>query len=209
MRSNCQTCFYLRCEISEIWKLNFFTHEPIYFTGEMYYYWCKKTYAGVHTFKKDRCIYYIPLSEKLDKYVMDCEYMVKISELPTEKDRVDLSKLPQTAQLLAISEEMVAKQAGKTGGLVIQYVMKSNNDFVNMEFPQKYSALSGKVLYGALSELGMQDTVELQQNVCEYKLIPMRLGFPRYIPFRIVSEIEETTSVEPVAETKGGKRKGN
>lgn len=176
--------------------------------GEMYYYWCHKTYNGIHLFKKDRCIYYIPVSEKLDKYILDCETMVKISELPTEKDRVDLSKLPQTAQLLAIFEEMVEKQAGKTGGLVIHYVMKSNNDFVNMEFPQKYSALSGKVLYDALSELGMLDTMELQKNVCEYKLIPMRLGFPRYIPFKIVSEIEETIPVAPVLAEKV-KKKGN
>lgn len=182
---NCLSCLALRCEIIEVWKYNSFNNEPMYMIGEAYYYWCKKTYNGIHKFKKP-CDYYLPVSEKLTKYIEGID-MVNISEIPTEKDRVDLAKLPQDALLVAIKEEMVEAQKGKTGGLVITFVMKSDNEFTDMEFPQKYSAMSGKVLYGAMGNLGLNDTMELQQNMIKYKLTAMRTGFPRYIPYEVVS----------------------
>lgn len=128
---------------------------------------------------------------RLDRYTKtngEKNTMVNLNQIPQEKDRVDLAQLPQTALLIAVSEEMVQAQKGKTGGLLIRYKMLSDGDFKDMEFPQKYSAMSGSVLFEALNTLDISDTTELQTTVCEYRLTPMRTGFPRYIPFRAVKE---------------------
>ena len=102
---------------------------------------------------------------------------MKIEEIPDEGERVDLSKLPQEAELKADHEDWQEPQSGKTGGLVITYEMRDGK-----QFPQKYSKISGAVLIKALKALKIKDSQELQGKWYKYVLTPMRTGYPRMIP---------------------------
>jgi len=105
--------------------------------------------------------------------------LVKLEEIPSEGERVDLQHLPRTNVLKAVSEEFRQATATKTGGLVITFRTKNGK-----QFPQKYSKISGKALAEALKRLGLKDTKELQEAWYEYELTSFRTGFPRYIPVR-------------------------
>lgn len=106
---------------------------------------------------------------------------MKIKDLPKEKPRVELGDLPQTNILIAVREEMqeetVTDGQKKVGGLVIWFAQKDKK-----EFPQKYSKISGQKLAAAMLRLGLEDTKDLQKEYMTYKLEPMRVGYPRYIP---------------------------
>ncbi len=188
---NCKICRHLRCNEEEIWHKNRW-EKPLYYVKSEYAYSCGALYLNLRNLNRCSCSRYMPVLMSLDRYMekhMEERNLVRLEEIPQEKDRVDLSQLPFTAQLIAVSEEMVQPETGKTGGLLIRYKMLSDGDFKDMDFPQKYSAMSGTVLYQALNKLGLKDTIDLQTTVCEYKLTPMRTGFPRYIPVKIVKRI--------------------
>ncbi|NVM22655.1 MAG: hypothetical protein HWN68_12860 [Desulfobacterales bacterium] len=103
--------------------------------------------------------------------------LVKIKEIPTEAERIDLKELPREAVLMAVSEKIQPSAEGRTGGLVITYKLKDGRTF-----PQKYSPVSGAVLGRALRKLKIKDTEELQKNWYKYELTAMRIGLPRMIP---------------------------
>jgi len=149
---------------------------PIYI-----YYSCKKTLANIHTFRK-HCRHYSPYTQT--KLNIGEDEMVKIDEIPTEAARLDLADLPSEVELIAISEKTIAEQVGKTGGLSITYQLHDGR-----QFAQKYSKVSGIVLIAALKRLHIKDTTELQNAWYNYKLTPMRIGFPRMIP---ISKAKET-----------------
>jgi len=104
-------------------------------------------------------------------------YMVKLKEIPSEGDRVDLKDLPQENILMAVEEHFTEPKEGKVGGLIITYKQKDGKTLM-----QKYSKVSGKVLIEALEKLGYDDTVALQKAWHKYVMTPMRSGYPRYIP---------------------------
>lgn len=103
--------------------------------------------------------------------------MVKINQIPSEGDRWELSDLPNTLDLKAVSEGITAGQAGKAGGLVINFVDKAGKTLV-----QKYTLVSGSVLATALRKLKLTDTEQLQEAFYTYELTAMRIGKPRMIP---------------------------
>jgi len=106
--------------------------------------------------------------------------MVNINEIPEEKARLDLADLPQTNTLKLITEEIrgATTREGKpvTGGLLITFEDKQGN-----QFPQKYSKVSGAILREALQKLGYKTTEPLK-TWHNYKMVPQRVGYPRYIP---------------------------
>ena len=170
--ADCKSCRYLSSEIVDKYKTSFSGLYQLW-QGEEMLYTCTKTYAGVHRFGKRDCKYYLPKGQPL----MEFDKTMKIDELPTEKDRVDLGTLPTDAILVAISEVMQPAKENKTGGLVITYKLPDGR-----EFPQKYSKIAGKLLFEALRKLNVADTTELQTRAFKYHLTNMRVGFPRYIP---------------------------
>jgi hypothetical protein len=109
--------------------------------------------------------------------------MVKIDELPEEKERLSLAELPEEMILKAVAEvwkDDVKDATGKvikTGGLVIEFVTKDGKSIT-----QKYSKIHSKTLKDALKKLGMKDTEELQKYWCRYRRTNFRTGFPRLIP---------------------------
>lgn len=103
--------------------------------------------------------------------------MVKIGEIPSEGEKLDLTKLPQELVAIATEEKMQEATGGKTGGLVITFKTKSGQ-----VFNQKYSKMSGAVLATALKKLKIDDTLELQKAWYKYYKTDMRMGFPRMIP---------------------------
>lgn len=117
------------------------------------------------------------------KFVKDGEDMVKIGEIPSEGERLDLTKLPQELTLIATGEKMQDASSGKTGGLVINYKTKSGQTL-----DQKYSKMSGAVLAAALKKLKIDDTLDLQKAWYKYQKTDMRMGFPRMIPTEKVKE---------------------
>jgi len=108
--------------------------------------------------------------------------MVKIKEIPTEEERIDLKELPREAELIAVSESIQEKTEGRSGGLVITFKLHDGRTF-----PQKYTVVSGAVLSRAMKSLKLKDTKELQDNWYMYELTAMRIGLPRMIP---ISKIE-------------------
>jgi len=168
---SCHDCRYLDTQIVDDVERSFYGY-GYHIKGEIMIFWCDKTMTALHRLERGHCADFRPKQKtKLVKY------MVEINQLPMEKDRVDLSTLPQENELMAVSEEWVEAQPDKTGGLVIHYKDRDGG-----EFPQKYSAISGKSLNEALSRLGVKDTEELQKAWFKYRLTPMRVGYPRYIP---------------------------
>ena len=105
--------------------------------------------------------------------------MVNIKEIPKEEPRIDLSELPQTNVLIAVEEHFVNATEDKTGGLVITFRQKDNQ-----QFAQKYGKVSGRKLVEAMEKLKLNDTEDLQKSFYEYKMTPMRSGYPRYIPLK-------------------------
>ena len=138
------------------------------------YYSCKKTLANIHTFRR-HCRHYSPYTQT--KLNTGEDEMVKIDEIPQEAARLDLADLPSEVELMATGEKIQEEQQGKTGGLVITYQLHDGRTFM-----QKYSKVSGVVLIAALKRLHIKDTTELQNTWYNYKLTPMRIGFPRMIP---------------------------
>lgn len=103
--------------------------------------------------------------------------MIKLDDVPTETDRVELKDLPQNVDLKAISERMVEAQTGKAGGLLINFILRDGR-----QFPQKYTKVSGAELLEAMKKLKLSDTKQLQDAWYTYKLTVMRIGQPRMIP---------------------------
>jgi hypothetical protein len=103
--------------------------------------------------------------------------MVKLSEIPKEKPRLELATLPPENELKAVKEEMREAKEGKTGGLVITYVNREGK-----EFPQKYGSMAGAALVAALEKMNLGDTTDLQKNWYHYVMTSFRAGYPRYIP---------------------------
>jgi hypothetical protein len=107
--------------------------------------------------------------------------MVEMDKIPDEGQRIDLGSLPETAELIAVSEQEVPQSERKAAGLVVMF---KNRD--GSIFPQKYTRVSGRVLKQALAKLGYKSTEPLFKAWHEYKMTPMRQGFPRYIPTKKV-----------------------
>lgn len=107
--------------------------------------------------------------------------MVKRTEIPVEQPRLELAKLPQEAELLAVKEEMRAATEEKTGGLIITYQTRQGE-----QFPQKYGKIAGAALVKALEKLGLNDTEALAKSWYLYVMTSFRTGFPRYIPTKKV-----------------------
>lgn len=105
--------------------------------------------------------------------------MVKIEDIPSEGQRVDLDDLPKECPLIAVSEKEVDSIDGKAGGLIITYKLDDGRTF-----PQKYTKTSGAVLIEALKKLHIKDTEQLQKERYLYALTNMRIGFPRMIPIK-------------------------
>ena len=175
MKDLCDTCKFCKREpIYVYWR-----NAP-YQTG---YQWGKVCYVdklprGVKLLKTQCPKYinqYVPSIEKFGGETV----MVKLTEIQTEEERVELGKLPVTNILLAVSEEQVAATKEKTGGLKIVYAQKDGK-----QFPQKYSKVSGKRLVEALTKLRYESTEPLFKNWHEYALEAMRVGYPRYIPIK-------------------------
>jgi len=103
---------------------------------------------------------------------------MKLKDIPEEQDRVDLDNLPLENELRAISEKMADATEDKTGGLIIEFKQRDEK-----RLTQKYGKMSAKKLKEALTKLGIEDTEELQQRFLKYKLVSMRSGYPRYIPY--------------------------
>ena len=104
--------------------------------------------------------------------------MVKLDEIPMEeRERINLDDLPETNTLKAVNEYFLPETEDKTGGLAITFEQKDGKIFT-----QKYAKISGRKMVKALEKLGIKDTEELQEIWCEYRLTPMRSGYPRYIP---------------------------
>jgi hypothetical protein len=109
--------------------------------------------------------------------------MVKLDELPEEKERISLTELPEEMVLKAVREtwrDDVKDESGrviKTGGLVVEFITKDGKSIT-----QKYSKIHSKTLKEALKKLGIKDTEDLQKIWCRYKRTNFRTGFPRLIP---------------------------
>jgi len=109
--------------------------------------------------------------------------MVKLDDLPEEKERISLAELPEEMILKAVGEawkEDVKDATGrvvKTGGLVIEFITRDGKSIT-----QKYSKIHMRVLKDALKKLKIEDTSELQKYWCRYKRTNFRTGFPRLIP---------------------------
>lgn len=109
--------------------------------------------------------------------------MVKLDNIPTELDRIELKDLPQNVDLKATDERMVKAQTGKTGGLLITFMLRGG-----LQFPQKYTKVSGSELLKAMKKLKLSDTKQLQDAWYTYKLTVMRIGQPRMIPISKAKE---------------------
>ena len=137
---------------------------------------CKTLHQVIIVLRK-RCPHY--LSTKQTTIQVGDKGMVKIGQIPSEGERLELSDLPKEIELIALSETFKEANGGKTGGLVIKYQVRDGRTF-----DQKYTKLSGHVLVTALKKLKIDDTVDLQKNWYIYNLTPMRMGFPRMIPVK-------------------------
>ncbi|GAG81476.1 unnamed protein product [marine sediment metagenome] len=103
--------------------------------------------------------------------------MVNIEDIPSEGEKIELTDLPNDVELIAISESFKEKEGTKVGGLVIKFQVRDGRGF-----DQKYTKMSGHVLFKALKKLKIKSTEELQKYWYHYTLTPMRMGFPRMIP---------------------------
>lgn len=134
--------------------------------------------------------------------------MVKLGELPTEGDRIQLSKLQEfmesiggKVELIATSEEYQKedKENNKVAGLNIHLITRvpfvCNFDFDKGEetpepieyeeglpVTQKYGKMASKILIDNLESMGIDDTEALQTGYFVYRLRAMRMGYPRLIP---------------------------
>ena len=71
---------------------------------------CTKTLKAIRTIRND-CTKYISVSQA--KLNIEGGGMVKINDIPKQKPRYDLKNLPETVELIAISETMVEGGTGK------------------------------------------------------------------------------------------------
>lgn len=142
-------------------------------------YWdCDKTLRNIVTVRT-KCKLFVPITQtNLEGGKLQ---MVKINEIPSEGERINLDDLPKQVELIATSEKIQAGQDGKAGGLIITYMLRDGRTF-----PQKYTKLSGLHLGNALKELKLSDTMDLQDNWYLYTLTPMRMGYPRMLPIKKV-----------------------
>jgi len=154
-------------------------HNQVWIPPSIYWY-CNARHCYVRITPR-KCKDFLPLTQTKIKVESDGE--MKIDDIPSEGSRVDLSELPQEADLIAVNEKTQPEQSGKTGGLIITYKMKDDRTF-----QQKYSKVSGAELAIALKTLKIKDTEELQKDWYHYKLTHMRIGFPRMIP---VSKVKQ------------------
>jgi len=127
------------------------------------------------------CKNYLPLTQT--KLTIGDDGMVKVDEIPSEGARIDLKDLPNEADLIVTGEKMIEATAGKTGGLALTYQLRDGRSFT-----QKYSKVSGAELITALKKLGYATTEPLSKHWHHYKLVAMRIGFPRMIPQNKVKE---------------------
>jgi len=112
--------------------------------------------------------------------------MVKIGEIPTEGERLELADLPKELIAHATEERMVEKTEGKSGGLVVKYITDKGKTFA-----QKYTQVSGATLMRELTRLKVKDTKDLQKNWFKLELTQMRIGKPRMIPIEKLEKVEE------------------
>jgi hypothetical protein len=143
-------------------------------------WYCRIQYKYIHKRPK-HCIEFQPITQT--KFVKDGESMVKLGDIPSEGEKLDLTKLPQELTAIATEEKMQEAAGGKTGGLVITLKTKAGQTF-----NQKYSKMSGAVLAAALKKLKLEDTLDLQKAWYKYVKTDMRMGFPRMIPTEKVKE---------------------
>ena len=175
----CLRCTYLEQEESEThYEGNFYgLFRRSEYTVDWY---CRIQYKYIHKRPK-HCIEFQPLTRT--KFVKDGEGMVKIGDIPSEGEKLDLAQLPKELIAIATGEKMQEAAGGKTGGLVISYKLKNGQTF-----NQKYSKMSGAVLAAALKRLKIDDTLGLQDAWYKYQKTDMRMGFPRMIPVEKVKE---------------------
>lgn len=136
--------------------------------------------------------------------------MVKLDELPTEQERIQLDKIQEfmeslggTIELKATDEDWQQGGKNKTKGLKIHYTTRvpfvCNFDFDNGErtdepvtyddglpVTQLYGKMASRVLRENLEKLGISNTEVLQKAFYRYRLRAMRTGFPRLIPYEKV-----------------------
>jgi hypothetical protein len=143
-------------------------------------WYCKIQYKYIHKIPK-HCIEFQPLTQT--KWIKGENNMVKIGDIPSEGEKLDLAQLPKELIAIATGEKMQEAAGGKTGGLVISYKLKNGQTF-----NQKYSKMSGAVLAAALKRLKIDDTLGLQDAWYKYQKTDMRMGFPRMIPVEKVKE---------------------
>ena len=103
---------------------------------------------------------------------------MKLKDIPEEEPRVDLATLPEKNTLQLIDVEERLPKEGKTGGKLFIFKDKEGK-----QFKMKYSKVPGTVLKEAMRKLGYDDTNALKVWH-EYKMVPMRIGYPRYIPVK-------------------------
>jgi hypothetical protein len=175
----CLRCTYLEQEETETRiegnRYGLFKYNP----NEIDWY-CRIRYMYIHKRPK-HCIEFQPLTQT--KWIKGENNMVKIGDIPSEGEKLDLAQLPKELIAIATGEKMQEAAGGKTGGLVISYKLKNGQTF-----NQKYSKMSGAVLAAALKRLKLDDTLNLQDAWYKYQKTDMRMGFPRMIPVEKVKE---------------------
>jgi hypothetical protein len=136
--------------------------------------------------------------------------MVKLDDLPTEQERVQLDKIQEFMEslggkinLIATDEDWQKPASGKTGGLKIHYITEvpfiCNFNFdkgIAVDEPityeeglpvtQLYGKMASRILRENMEKMGIDDTEDLQDARYWYRLRAMRTGFPRLIPFEKV-----------------------
>lgn len=169
----CSTCsWYKEEEVEGYWfdtEYGTRRYQPSFIYVE-----CTKTLRAIRKMRS-KCKHYISVHQTTIQ--VGEKGMVKLEDIPSEGERLELKDLPPIMELKAVSEKDQEATSGKAGGLVITFETRDGGTF-----PQKYHKVAGKELRVAMEKLGLTETEQLQADWYEYHLKPMRIGKARMIP---------------------------